>query len=588
MKAKKLQVILLCCFAFVCFFIMSGNVKAAEVASGECGKGVFWSYDDNGTLTIRGEGEMDDYNENVINDPFIYTPWYEYKEKITKVVIEDGITRIGNAAFLQCFNLEEVTLSNDLIEIGNHAFEDSNLKQISFPDSLTKIGVGAFLGCWQLSNIKLPEKIFMDTYAFMYCELKEIYISKDTAMNWPVFMSNSLEQIQVSPDNTEYSSENGVLYNKDKTRLLCYPAMKADTTFSIPNSVKDIEEHAFRGNKYLENISIPNTVSYLGEGAFVGTDFESIVIPDSVIAFNGAYLFSENHNLKEVKLPGFLTKIPIGMFSGCEGLEVFTVPDGITSIGAEAFAECTNLNKIVIPSSVTEIEEEGYYGDLAYLDGAFYDCGNLTIYGYTGSYAETYAKENNIPFVSLDGTLSGGDIDDDPVPETPATSPSEEAPTQVNSPSPAGDVIPAVGESIVDIGSNAVYRITGNTNGNLTVEYTKPSVQTAKVTIPSAVTIQSKSYQVTAIANKAFKNNKKIKKITIPSTVTKIGKQAFFKCKKLNKIVIKTKKLKNSSVGKKAFKGISAKAVINVPKAKKAVYQKILRKKGLSKYLQIK
>ena len=287
-----------------------------------------------------------------------------------------------------------------------------------------------------------------------------------------------------------------------------------------------------------------------------------------------------NYNLKEVKLPGYLTEIPIGMFSGCQGLESFTIPDGITKIGAEAFAECTNLKKIVIPSSVTEIEEEGYYGDLAYLEGAFYDCDNLTIYGYTGSYAETYAKENNIPFVSLDGTSGGND---NLKPEIPSQNPSTGSPA-----TPVEDTAPAVGERINDTRTNAVYTITGSTDDNRTVEYIKPSVQTAKVTIPSVVTVQGKSYQVTAIANKAFKNNKKVKKIVIPATIKKIGKQAFFKCKKLKNIVIKTKKLKNNSVGKKAFKGISAKAVIKVPKAKKAVYQKMLRKKGLSKSLLVK
>ena len=76
-------------------------------------------------------------------------------------------------------------------------------------------------------------------------------------------------------------------------------------------------------------------------------------------------------------------------------------------------------------------------------------------------------------------------------------------------------------------------------------------------------------------------NNKKLKKVVIPSTVRKIGKQAFVNCKKLKNIVIKTKKLKNNSIGKKAFKGISAKAVIKVPKAKQVVYRKILKKKGI-------
>ena len=146
----------------------------------------------------------------------------------------------------------------------------------------------------------------------------------------------------------------------------------------------------------------------------------------------------------------------------------------------------------------------------------------------------------------------------------------------------------AVGEYVTDAKSNSVYRITGNIDGNRTVEYITPLGQKAKVTIPSIVTIQGKDYQVTAIANKAFKNNKKLKKIVIPSTVKKIGKQAFFNCKNLKNIVIKTKQLKNNVVGKKAFKGISAKTVIKVPKVKKTAYRKLLRKKGLSKGALIK
>ena len=146
----------------------------------------------------------------------------------------------------------------------------------------------------------------------------------------------------------------------------------------------------------------------------------------------------------------------------------------------------------------------------------------------------------------------------------------------------------AVGDCITDFGSNAIYRITNNTDENRTVEYVKPLTQTAKIIISSTVVIQGKSYQVIAIANKAFKNSRKVKKIVIPSTVKNIGKQAFFNCKKLKNIVIKTKKLKNNSVGKKAFKGISAKAVIKVPKVKRAMYQKILGKKGIGNKNKIK
>lgn len=567
MKAKKLQVVLLCCFAFLCMFMISGNVKAEEIDSGTCGENVSWSYDNNGTLTISGEGEMDDYGDLWLEE---YTPWYDYKEEMKTVIIEEGVTRVGACAFSMCPILSEVNLSDSLKEIGTSAFEE----------------------CYELKEIQLPEKVFVDYYAFDYCGLTEIYIPKDVTMMWPAFQRNeNLKVIEVSSENKTYTSENGVLYDKNKTTLLCYPEMKEDTSFSIPYGVTNIEEEAFRGSKCLESINIPDTVSYIGKAAFAETNFESIVIPDSVVDFNGNYLFAFSNNLKEVKLPKHLTKIEKNMFFDCKGLESFTVPDGITSIGAEAFAECTNLKKIVIPSSVTEIEEEGYYGDLAYLDGAFYECNNLTIYAYTGSYAETYAKENNIPFVSLDGTAGGDDTGNDySKPEIPSENPSvqQPAPSTENPIIPVKESALAVGERVTDVADNAVYRITGNTDNNRTVEYIKPLDQKTKVTIPPAVMIQGKNYQVTAIANKAFKNNKKVKKIVIPSTVKKIGKQAFFNCKKLKNIIIKTKKLKNNSIGKKAFKGISAKAVIKVPKAKRTAYKKMLRKKGVSKYLQIK
>lgn len=564
MKAKKLQVILLCCFAFVCFFIMSGNVKAAEVDSGECGEGVFWSYDDNGTLTISGEGEMDDYTDDVYGEG-IYTPWYDYKEKITTVIINEGITRIGECAFAVCPILTEVDLPNSLEEIGISAFEE----------------------CYKLEKIQLPEKVFIDYYAFDYCGLTEIYIPKDVTMMWPVFPSNCLKYIEVSPENKDFMSEDGVLYDKNKETLLCYPSYKEDIFYSIPDSVTKIDSFAFDGNQYLQNIKITDKVTWIGQAAFSGCNFESIVIPESVTYFegDGYYFFGGNTKLKEVNLPNSIIKIGQYMFVNCNNLECIIIPDGVTSIGAGAFSGCTNLKKLVIPSSVTEIERNQNYEDV------FQSCDNLTIYGYIGSYAETYAKENNIPFVSLDGTADGGDVGNDNLkPEIPSENPSAQqpAPSTENPITPVNESALAVGKCVTDVADNAVYRITGNTDNNRTVEYIKPLAQKTKVTIPPAVVIQGKNYQVTAIANKAFKNNKKVKKIVIPSTVKKIGKQAFFNCKKLKNIVIKTKKLKNNSVGKKAFKGISAKTVIKVPKAKRTAYKKMLRKKGVSKYLQIK
>lgn len=144
------------------------------------------------------------------------------------------------------------------------------------------------------------------------------------------------------------------------------------------------------------------------------------------------------------------------------------------------------------------------------------------------------------------------------------------------------------GTKVTDKKSKAVYKVTGNK----TVQYTKASgkkVRKAKkVAIPAAVTVNGVRYQVTAIAPNAFKNNKNLKTIIIPATVRSIGKQAFAGCKNLKSIIIRTPYLTKKSVGAKAFKGISSKAVIKVPKKQLKAYKKLLKTKGVAKSVKIK
>lgn len=164
-------------------------------------------------------------------------------------------------------------------------------------------------------------------------------------------------------------------------------------------------------------------------------------------------------------------------------------------------------------------------------------------------------------------------------PQNPSTQPSQQTPS-TSTASPA----PAIGATLVASDKKTVYKVTGSN----TVEYKKAGSNKAKVTIPSTVTYQGRKYQVTSIGTKAFKNNKKLKKVVIPSTVRKIGKQAFINCKKLKSIIIKTNKLNAKAIGSKAFKGINAKATIKVPKKKLKLYKKILRAKGVSASVRIK
>ena len=140
------------------------------------------------------------------------------------------------------------------------------------------------------------------------------------------------------------------------------------------------------------------------------------------------------------------------------------------------------------------------------------------------------------------------------------------------------------GEKITDKSTGAVYKVTGKN----TVEYVKATSKKASRTIPSTVKLKGIRCQVTSIAPKAFKGDTKIKTVVIPSTVRKIGKEAFAKCKNLKKITIKTTYLSSKKVGANAFKGIHAKAIIKVPKKQKKAYQKLLKARGIGKKVTVK
>ena len=176
--------------------------------------------------------------------------------------------------------------------------------------------------------------------------------------------------------------------------------------------------------------------------------------------------------------------------------------------------------------------------------------------------------------------------DNTSTPNTP-TKPSQ--PSQGNNgtdstKAPKKDTSLKQGTKVTDKKSKVVYKV----NGNKTVEYNKVNKKAKTATVPTTVKVNGVNYQVTAIAPKAFANNKNLKKVVIPVSVRSIGKQAFSGCKNLKTIIINTPYLTKKSVGAKAFKGIHAKATIKVPKKQKKAYQKFLKSKGIGKKVKIK
>ena len=166
-------------------------------------------------------------------------------------------------------------------------------------------------------------------------------------------------------------------------------------------------------------------------------------------------------------------------------------------------------------------------------------------------------------------------------PTTTAATVTTKAPVATTAVPPAAvNTFPALGTLLVDTKTKATFKVTMI---GQEVEYVKPKSKNVKaVTIPASVTIGGITYKVTSIKAKCFKGYKKLAKITIGKNVKKIGKQAFYNCKKLKTIIFKTKLLKSSKVGAKAFAKIHKKAVAKIPKKKLKAYKKCLKKKGMS------
>ena len=276
MNSKRLISILLS----ICIMLTLMTFPAMAATSGTCGDNLTWTLDDNGTLTILGTGAMNNYAYSS------FAPWYNNRSSIKKVVIEQGVTTIGNYAFEGCASLTSVIIPDSVTTIGNYAFEGcASLTSITIPDSVTTIGNAAFINCSSLTSITIPDSVTTIGYnAFSWC--------------W------KLTSITVDAENQNYSSQDGVLFNKDKTTIGCYPAGKTVTTYTIPDSVTTIGGCAFDYCTSLTSVTIPDSVTTIGDYAFHScSSLTSVTIPDSVTTIGNA-AFSSCDSLADVYYVG--------------------------------------------------------------------------------------------------------------------------------------------------------------------------------------------------------------------------------------------------------------------------------------------
>ena len=306
--------------------------------------------------------------------------------------IPNSVANIGDFAFTFS-NLKRITIPESVTSIGDYGFASCyNLMSISIPSSVTSIGNFAFYGCKRINNITIPNSVIsIGKNAFNEClELTNIIIpSSVTTIGFGAFVNCfSLRDISVENGNTEYSSVDGVLFNKDKTILIDYPSGKGQTAYIIPNSVTSIGEYAFYYCQSLRSIMIPEGVESIGDSAFSScSNLTSINIPSSVTSI-GNFAFSHCSNLTSIDIPSSVTSIGSWAFAYCRGLTNIVIPNSVTSIGDLAFYNCENLNSIIIPKGVESIG-----------DSAFSNCSRfLVISCYFNSCAHSYSIKNGIRY----------------------------------------------------------------------------------------------------------------------------------------------------------------------------------------------
>ena len=272
---------------------------------------------------------------------------------ITSIVIPGTVKTVGANAFFQSY-IEQATIEDGVEILGDAAFRSCSLKEITIPGSVKEIKSSCFSEIWGLSKVTINngvEKI--DADAFNATAIKEIEIPASILEidDTTFFNCGRLQAINVSIDNLNYSSQDGSLYNKDKTKIIKYPGAKkdekgkAETEFKMPETVKEIGNSCFSKCEELEKIEITKNVEKLNSTTFFnqGKLVEINVVPEN------KYYSSEDGILFNKDKTEFI-KWPQG-----KSLEEYTIPDTVKVIDSQSFF-ASKIKSITIPYSVEKIE----------------------------------------------------------------------------------------------------------------------------------------------------------------------------------------------------------------------------------------
>lgn len=348
--------------------------KAVENgAFGTCGD-LTWKLD-GGVLTISGKGDMPAMEE-------YDAPWEDYRDRIQKVVIEKGVTSIGDYAFSNCVRLYEVEMADTVKTVGRYAFAWCwQLGQMELSTGVETIGEYAF-AFNSMTMLTIHKSLAtLGNYVFEGSELRYILYT-GSEKEWEAVISGTeqwfgdttvvFDYVPGTPVELESGQSDGISWSLDNEGLLTVSgegAMSGSAPWSryrtyitsvvVEPGVTALSANAFINMSNLTQVSLPNTVTAIEYGTFMRcTSLTQVDIPESVVSI-GESAF-EYTGLTSVEIPGSVSEIAYGAFKNCESLVDVEIAEGLVSIGESAFSGCVSMTEITLPASLQQIENAAF------------------------------------------------------------------------------------------------------------------------------------------------------------------------------------------------------------------------------------
>ena len=284
--------------------------------------GVTYTYE-NGTLTFQGSGAIEKQVNGEENS------WRSYKDTATKLVVEVGITEIGDSAFSGFTKLQEISLPKGLKLLGNNCFEKcSSLTSVSIPRRVTTLRDYCFKDCTSLTSVSIGRALQDDT----------VEVGEN-----PFLGDKALENITVEEGHPYLSVQDHALIYRSKygwNTLVAYPEGLTDTVYCIPEGVDTVGNKAFAGNQSIQKLTMKSSVTRIEGKAFWDmTSLKEIRFSDKITSIDW----------NEYTSDGF-----VGALYGCENVEQIVLPRHLRSLGSVAFGTCGKLKELVLPASLKE------------------------------------------------------------------------------------------------------------------------------------------------------------------------------------------------------------------------------------------